>query len=217
MRESRHNIVGAAALAAALLLSPMRAGAQWEPVSLHHGVWGVFITPSGNILYSDYQFDGSGGIYTSTDEGDTFTKTCSEDHTYNRFYQFGEMLYATGNGGKIARSDDDGETWVVLDYGTPDGEKIDDVENTACYGLAEKGERLYAADFSAGLLYSDDYGDTWHFTDRTSLAIACGGTGEKDEKGLLFTENFYTPYTFKGNLYEFGANYICRYDEQTDK
>ena len=86
MRESRHNIVGAAALAAALLLSPMRAGAQWEPVSLHHGVWGVFITPSGNILYSDYQFDGSGGIYTSTDEGDTFTKTCSEDHTYNRFY-----------------------------------------------------------------------------------------------------------------------------------
>ena len=103
MRESRHNIVGAAALAAALLLSPMRAGAQWEPVSLHHGVWGVFITPSGNILYSDYQFDGSGGIYTSTDEGDTFTKTCSEDHTYNRFYQFGEMLYATGNGGKIAR------------------------------------------------------------------------------------------------------------------
>ena len=217
MRESRHNIVGAAALAAVLLLSPMRAGAQWEPVSLHHGVWGVFITPSGNILYSDYQFDGSGGIYTSTDEGDTFTKTCSEDHTYNRFYQFGEMLYATGNGGKIARSDDDGETWVVLDYGTPDGEKIDDVENTACYGLAEKGERLYAADFSAGILYSDDYGDTWHFTDRTSLAIACGGTGEKDEKGLLFTENFYTPYTFKGNLYEFGANYICRYDEQEDK
>ena len=110
MRESRHNIVGAAALAAVLFLSPMRAGAQWEPVSLHHGVWGVFITPSGNILYSDYQFDGSGGIYTSTDEGDTFTKTCSEDHTYNRFYQFGEMLYATGNGGKIARSDDDGET-----------------------------------------------------------------------------------------------------------
>lgn len=58
---------------------------------------------------------------------------------------------------------------------------------------------------------------TWHFTDRTSLATACGGTGEKEEKGQLFTENFYTPYNYKGNIYAFGANYICRYDDQTDK
>ncbi len=209
--------MSAVALAAALLLSPMKAGAQWEPVSLHHGVWGVFVTSSGNILYSDYQFDGSGGIYASTDGGKTFTKTNAEDYTYNRFYQFGELIYATGNGGKIARSDNDGESWVTLDYGTPDGEKIADVEYSACYGLAEKDYRLYAADFSAGILYSDDNGDTWHFTDRTSLAIACGGTGEKDEKGMLFTENFYTPYNYKGNIYAFGANYICRYDEQADK
>lgn len=215
-KETRQNIVCVVAIATALLFGTPSAKAQWEPVILHHGVWGIHVTPTGNILYSDYQFDGSGGIYTSFDGGTTFEKTCEEDHTYNRFYQFGELIYATGNGGKIARSDDDGDTWAVLDYSKPDGELIPDVEYSACYGMAEKDERLYAADFGAGILYSEDYGDSWHFTDRTSLAIACGGTGEKDEKGQLFAENFYTPYVFKGNVYEFGANYICRYDEATD-
>lgn len=209
--------MSAAVLASALLFGSPCAKAQWEPVVLHHGVWGLYVTPSGNILYADYRFDGSGGIYTSTDGGATFEKTFDKDHTYNRFYQFGELIYATGNGAKIARSDNDGKTWALLDYSTPDGEEITDAEYTACYGMAEKDERLYLADFGAGILYSDDYGDTWHFTDRTSLAKACGGTGEKDEKGNLFTENFYTPYVFKDKVYEFGANYICRYDEDKDQ
>lgn len=196
---------------------PLTASASWQLVKALPATYACTITPSGRLLVADYQFDGTGGIYMSADEGTSWTKTEADDHCYAKFLQAGKYIYAVGQGANIARSEDEGDTWDQLDYSEALATVVGaaGVPYTACYGIAQLGDRIYVADFSAGVLYTDDWGETWQFTDRESMSFTVDDGGGKGS--VTQTENIYNLTAFNGQLYAFGVYFIYRYDADNDR
>lgn len=189
--------------------------AQWQKVQFLDAAYAGYVTKSGNLLMSDYQFYGDGGIYYSEDNGASWIKALIKDHAYNKFYEYGGYIYALGYGANIARSADEGKSWKLINYsstleGIMDSE---DVEATVAYAITEHNGKLYVGDFSGGgVIYSEDYGDTWKRTDLESLKYSTDGNG----KGSSYPENIYQIVSFNGKLYAFGVYYVFEYNEADD-
>ena len=202
-------------ISALMLLSMLTSSvyAQWQRVQFFDAAYSGYVTKSGNLLVSDYQFYGDGGIFISEDGGHSWEKTLVMDYAYNKFYAYGDYIYALGYGAHIARSEDEGKTWKLCNYReTLDGiMDAEDMDATVAYGITEHKGKLYVADFSGGgVIYSEDYGDTWKRTDVESLKYSVDG-------GQSYTENIYQLVSFKDHLYAFGVFYVFEYNEAEDK
>lgn len=194
--------------------------AQWKLLKELPATYAVFITKSGNMLMSDFLMDidpktgailrpGKGGIYLSKDKGESWKKVDAPDYSYNKFYEFGDYVFAGGSAGRIARSSDSGETWELLNYTLPLAGIVDNtaIEQTSCYAMEYHNGKLFIGDFNGGgVLYSEDMGETWSLTERSSLKV-------ETPSGVV-VENIYSLAAFNGKLYAFGVYYIFEYVDE---
>ena len=205
------------ALAAIAALCVTNASAQWTQVKDLPAAYAAYITESGNLLLSDYQFDYSGGILVSTDKGASWTKTDAEDHCYNRFVRDGKYIYAIGLNACIARSEDEGMTWKILSYAKAAEPVMDEgaVDYTACYGMCVHDGKLFIGDFcGGGVMFSEDNGETWQRTEIKTMQYEY--TDEYGEKYIL-ADNLYQLFDFKGKLYACGMYNVYEYiDAEND-
>jgi photosystem II stability/assembly factor-like uncharacterized protein len=75
--------------------------------------------------------------------------------------QHPKRVYAVGETGRVYRSNDAGQTWVLADHGLA-GETI------AALALdPRRPQRLYAATQSGALYLSEDGGQSWRVLDHT--------------------------------------------------
>lgn len=193
------------------------AHADWKLIKQLDATYATFITKGGNILLSDFRIEKDGGIYISTDEGQTWTKTNAKDYNYNRFIEVDNHLFAFGYGAKIAYSSDEGKTWSEYSYADAVKNIIseENMPYTVCYAATYHNSKLYVADFcGGGIIYSEDFGKTWKNTDLSSLKYVAE---EEDGSSVENTENIYQMVSYKGKLYAFGVYFIFRLDESTNK
>lgn len=207
-----------AALICLLLTACPKANAQWEFFKQLDAAQAVHITKGGVMLISDYNFDRLGGIHYSTDKGATWTKCDIADFNYNKFYETDEYVFALGYSGRIARSDDEGKTWELINYTLPLKGIIPqaDLESDACYGMTLHHGKLFICDFvGGGVLYSEDMGESWNLTDRASLSITLSGGKAETRAGKDDTtvEAIYNVISFNDELYAFGVYCVYKYDE----
>lgn len=182
---------------------------SWEQIYQLPTTKNIFIAPNGNLLVSDFQYEYTGGIYYSTDKGESWTKADIEDYCYNRMTVAGEYIIATGEGCHIARSNDNGVTWELLSYGYIfDGIISEEaIETNVAYGLCYFKDKIFIADFQGGgVVYSEDFGETWNLTDRTSL--------EYDMDGKPAIDCFYNLAENNGQLLLFSGYFIYRLNEE---
>ena len=213
----KFNLVKKCALAAAAALCVTSASARWTQVKDLPASYAAYITQSGNMLLSDYQFDYSGGINISSDNGATWTRTDAEDHCYNRFVSDGKYIYAIGLNACIARSGDEGKTWKILSYAKAAEPVMDEgaVDYTACYGMCVHDGKLFIGDFcGGGVMFSDDCGETWQRTEIKTMQYEY-----TDDYGDTYTlaDNLYQVFDFKGRLYACGMYNVYEYvDAEND-
>lgn len=203
-------------LFAAMLATAFTAKADWEMMHEQSATYTFHITHEGLMLTSDFLDDRTGGIYISEDKGATWKKTNAKDFNYNRFYEFGDYVYAVGYSARIARSEDGGRTWDVLNYSqalkglanaTPSN-----IASSACYGLALHNGRLYASDFAFGVVASDDWGETWQSVDPASISYTVDDGGKGD--GTMI-ETLYNIYEYNGTLVATGLYHNYTLDDNT--
>lgn len=191
---------------------PEKATARWQQVFQLSCTRSFLLTAEGNMLASDMKPGSKGGIYFSEDYGKNWTKADVADHHYTQFNQVGDLIFALGEGGYIARSTDGGRQWEELYYCEDFLDEIPwgDVESCDCYGLAVHGQRIYIANFAyLGVMYSEDYGDSWHLTSIEGMEI--------EDEGVVMADNLYNVLSYGGSLYAFGINKVYRYDEDGDR
>lgn len=206
-------------LLALFLASFATCSAKWEMVYELNAAYGFFITKDGTMLISNYDsyFD-DGGIFVSDDNGATWTKTNATDHYYNEYFEADGHVFAAGYGANIARSDDGGHTWKVINYGSAlkglPHATSDNISGTACYGITSHDGRLYAADYMYGVIASDDWGETWSPVDPDGLSYETEG---KDGKGGKAIENLYKISEYNGTLLAHGLYKLYAFDDATGK
>lgn len=199
------------ATAMGLGIAGSATAADWEMSLKLTNALTVFTTSDGTVLASDQDYDSKGGIYYSTDEGDSWTKSNVADWQYNTYVEADDYIFATGEGCRIARSEDGGKTWLVLNYSRTieDYVSAKEIDYVTAYGLAYDPElqRLYVAVYanSVGIIYSDDFGVTWQFTDRKSLMVIDGGM-----------DNFYKLVMFNNKLVAFGLYLAYEYNAEAN-
>lgn len=224
---------------AGVCLSSLQVSAQWKLVKELEATYSTDVTPSGNLLLSDYRFEYDGGIYLSTDKGATWEKTDVEDYNYNKFLHFGDYIFAIGNSTCIARSADNGKTWETKFYEDAVKDVIgDDVSQTVSYAMAVHNGKLFVADFcQGGIVYTEDYGETWKKTDIESLKYTL--TDKDNEKSMAkgsreisrpmvrladrakggkqdsYVENIYQLVDYNGHLYACGIYFVFVLDDET--
>lgn len=197
-----------------LCIFTSQAASKWELSFDLPSAHAVFATSHGNIVASDFDYlDYNGGIYISEDNGETWSKTNAADYCYSNFYEAGDYVFATGEKCRIARSNDGGKTWEILNYayalkGIVTDEELD---YTQCHTMAYYKGRLYIADFNGGgVLYSEDYGESWEVSDRESLMY-------KDQvDGKDYMDNLYNLVVFNDQLYLFGGLFVFRFNDETE-
>lgn len=197
-----------------LALPALSASAQFEKVRTLPGAYGAFATSEGNLLVSSWDST-LGGIYLSTDKGAKWKKRSVKNHDYCDFFEFDGYLFATGYGCHIARSEDGGQTWDVLNYSAPMREHFDaaNMEATACYTMVEHDGKIYAGDFLGLVMYTEDYGETWTSLDLDSRTVPIDMLGDGNVEYLL--DCIYSLASYKGDLYSFGLYAIHRYNAET--
>lgn len=210
------KIYSAILLALATLL-PTGLHANWEKVLDING-WGVQKTSKGTLIACEYNFYDKGDIYYSDDEGTTWNKTNTKDFGWQGMIEAGDYLFMVGrSGARVARSDDDGRSWIILnytdaikDYVVP---KEQNYVGAMAIGYHPTLKRLFIATFAskAGIVYTDDWGETWHQTDRES-AMSYNPNSKEQE----FDLNYNFVY-FKDKLYLQGAYMHYCYDETNNK
>ncbi len=170
---------------------------------------------TGNFMASDFRDDLKGGIYVSQDKGATWTKTKVNDNNYNKFYETDEYIFALGYGGRIARSDDGGLTWELLNYrrAVIDVVGEENIEYDAAYDMLQVGNRIYVVDYAGGVIYTEDYGETWSKTnDDIFLEVEEG----KDGKTETFHNVLYGITQQNGHILVMGLYYVYEYDAKKD-
>lgn len=205
-----------AAVCVLMCVFALSANAQsgWEMVKELPATNAFHIAKNGNLILADFQYDFTGGIYVSTDKGATWTKTAVQDYNYNAFYETDEYIFAAACSGRVARSNDGGLTWEVLNYGRVVEDLLgEELEYSAAYALTMHDGKLFVANFDGGgVVYSEDNGETWVHTDYESLSY-----GDVDPKlGRRLVENLYNIVSYEGELYTFGVYYVYRYLPETN-
>ncbi len=117
-------------------------------------IWSSAVDRTGGI-YNGTIFHGTygGGIYRSTDNGNTWLEV---NEGIGSFYIFdivvGSSVYAATNGG-IYRSDDNGNTWQLKNNGLAGG---------SWWALViDQSGGIFAGNLGAGVYYSTDNGENW--------------------------------------------------------
>lgn len=169
---------------------------------------------TGTFMASDFRDDLQGGIYYSDDRGATWKKTKVADNNYCKFYETDEYIFALGYGARIARSDDGGHSWELLNYRRAiEGiVKEEDIDYTAAYDMLQVGDRIYVADYAGGVIYSEDYGETWkHTADDIFLETVEGKSGVETIHNVLYgiTQQ-------NGHIFAIGLYYVYEYDAKKD-
>lgn len=207
---------------ATVFFSVTVSAAEWEMVYELNAAYGFYITKDGVMLMSDYDGytipgDGPGIIY-SENNGLTWEKTGVKDYYFSQFHEYGDYVYALGYGCRIARSDDGGRTWEMLNYsralaGVPNA-TADNLASSACYGLVLHEGRLFASDFSFGVVVSDDWGETWQSIGIETLTynVDDGGKG----KGQA-VENLYMLSEYNGTLLAYGLYNVFKFNDTTEQ
>lgn len=182
----------------------------WEMVFDLKSTNAFYITESGNMLLADYLFEMDGGIYVSTDKGQTWEKAAVEDYNYNYFVENENYVFAAGAAACIARSADGGLTWELVGYADAVMEALGyDVGSTVCYAMAIHDGKLFVGDFNGGgVVYSEDDGNTWIATDINSLSF--------EIDGISSVENIYNLISYNGDLYAFGVYLVFKYLPETN-
>lgn len=187
------------------------AMAEWEFLHELSATYTFHITKEGLMLMSDLQEDELGGIYYSEDRGVTWQQASVKGYKFSRFYEYGDYVYAVGSSARIARSEDGGRSWDMLNYKRciehlfSPGKEEASLESTACYALAMHDGKLYAADFVNGIIVSDDWGESWSLLDRNSLMV----DGSMDP--------LYNLVEYKGKLYAMGMYQYYQFVDSTQK
>lgn len=217
MRISTTNLKAIVASVCLMTASAASAISQWECSLKLTAADAVFVTSKGTVLAADndFHFAPTSGIHYSTDEGDTWTQADVMPYLYNYFFEAGDYVFALGESARIARSEDDGKTWIVLNYERCIEDLVEPSEMeyvtgyTASYDPELK--RIYVPIYSStvGVIYSDDFGVTWNLADRESLMLHFDDTDAID---TLYGSSF-----FNGKLYVHGIYFIYAYDPDADK
>lgn len=205
MRYTLHFRFIAIIIALCFTLSTEAQNNPWKQVCKLPATNAFYITNSGNMLLADYLFDMNGGIYISTDKGNSWEKTDVQDYNYNYFVENENYIFAAGYSAHIARSADDGLTWEVISYADAVEEELgENLEYTLCYTMAFHDGKLFVGDFSGGgIVYTEDDGETWNKTDIEALSFTMNGKE--------CVENIYNMVSYSGDLYAFGVYFVFRY------
>lgn len=204
----------------ALIFSAVQTyAAEWELLHEQSAAYGFFITQEGVMLLSDYDdMSTSGGIFYSEDNGLSWEKSNAKDFYYSKFLEVGDYVFAVGYKCRIARSEDGGRTWDILNYsracqGLPNA-TTSNLNSSAAYGIVYHNNRLYVSDFSFGVVASDDWGETWEQVDPESMTqnVDDGGKG-----GGKLIENLYMLSEYDGTLLAYGLYNVYKYDDTTGK
>ncbi|MEZ4808132.1 MAG: hypothetical protein R2815_11780 [Flavobacteriales bacterium] len=148
-------------------------GVTWAPVNS-----GITATGGNTFVQSvghnaTYLFAGTqSGVYRSNNGGTSWTNingslTASSTVYVNKWFHFGIATFGvfTGtiaNGGGIARTNDNGTTWLIGHSGMG--------SNVTVYHMTDDGTKLYAAT-STGLYTSVDGGQQWSAVSGSNFAI----------------------------------------------
>lgn len=204
----------------ALILTALQShAAEWQMLREQNAAYGFFITQEGVMLLSDYDdFTSYGGIYYSEDNGLSWEKSNAKDFYYSKFIEVGDYIFAVGYKCRVARSEDGGRTWDILNYsracnGLPNA-TTDNLNSSAAYGIVYHNDRLYVADFSFGVVASDDWGETWTQVDTESMMqdVDDGGKG-----GGKMIENLYMLSEYNGTLMAEGLYNVYAFNDETQK
>lgn len=199
-------------MAAALSVS-IPAFAGWEQFMSLPCTYAHFITSEGVHLVSDLQDEQDGGITYSVDNGQTWVKSEVRDFWFSNFHEVDGYIFATAGACRVARSEDGGRTWDILNYSKTVEPFIDPkaLDSTSCYAITSLDGVLYIGDFcGGGILRSKDYGETWESTDRESLLINVG-------LPELVMDSFYNLTAFNGKIYCFGLYSVHSLDVTNGK
>lgn len=222
MTQSTHSTLLSAVLrmASALVLLACAAGAnaQWTKSLEIPGAYAVFSTSQNTLLATSWDYDNpnSKAIYRSTDAGKTWTATKARQNYYTNYCEADGKIFVNAEGCRVARSDDDGQTWMILNYQELAAKYASEKElpYIQAYGICYDPElkRLYVAVFSptVGVIYSDDFGETWKVTHRQSQLLDFGG-------GVQEMDTYYNMAFFNGKAYVMGLYTVKVYDPKTDR
>lgn len=199
------------------LIGTTTFAAEWEMLREQNAAYGFYITHEGVMLLSDYDdYTKTGGIFYSEDNGLSWEKSNAKDFYYSKFLEVGDYVYAVGYSCRVARSEDGGRTWDILNYsralnGLPYA-STDNFNSSAAYGIVYHDGRLYVSDFSFGVVASDDWGETWSQVDTESMMqdVDDGGKG-----GGKIIENLYMLSEYNGTLLAHGLYNVYAYDDAT--
>lgn len=200
----------------AIIASVSTYAAEWEMLREQNAAYGFFITQEGVMLLSDYDdYTKTGGIFYSEDNGLTWEKSNAKDFYYSKFLEVGDYVYAVGYSCRVARSEDGGRTWEILNYsracnGLPNATSSN-LNSSAAYGIVYHKDRLYVSDFSFGVVASSDWGETWEKVDPESMMqdVDDGGKG-----GGKMIENLYMLSEYNGTLMAHGLYNVYAYDDE---
>lgn len=202
---------------AAMVLPSMAEDAQWEQCLKVPEAYSIFRTSKGTLLVSSWDENGKGGIYRSTDHGDSWEKNRVRYKKWHEFIEVEDsLLFIGGTDCSVARSDDDGETWLILSYKKViekycDEKELPYVETEITYDPDRRRLYVDAQNSNGGVIYSDDFGETWTMTNRNGLTINWGdGTGD-------VMDSVYGMVYFKNRMYVLGLVAMKAYDADRDR
>lgn len=229
MKKFYSNVFKAVAACMMLVAAATPATAatpKWEKCGNIFAPYSIFKTSTGRLLVGDYDSNKKGGIYYSDDYGDTWQKAqIMRDYNWNDFCEVpgpdGEKyIFAAGIlYPSIARSEDDGETWITLSYisamkDVPGIDKLEDFEGVGAVKVRfdPTYHRVYAViqGFDGVVVYSDDYGETWSMTDGSGFQLFDPNYG-------YFYDFPYGMEYFNGNIYVMGMYHWYKLNGKTKK
>lgn len=218
--KSVNQVVKCVAVAA-MLGGSLTAAAEettnyWEQILQLPNTYRHYVTKKGTYMVSTLDVTSSGkyGIYVSDDQGKNWTRADVKDWNYSKFAENDEYIFATGERCRVARSNDEGKTWEVMNYQIfiEDVVPPKGIDANTSQGIVCHNGKLYVSDMEgAGVIVSDDNGETWEIVDREGLFIDFRDGSEP------VMDTFYNIFSFNGRLYAFGMYTVFRLNEETNK
>jgi photosystem II stability/assembly factor-like uncharacterized protein len=125
------------------------ARAQWIQTNGPYGAKIRTFALSGSKLFTGT----SGGVFSSTDNGKSWSRSGLIDTSVTSIITVGSTLFAGTYGDGIFRSTNDGASWTPVDSGLG-------TANSYVTALGSSASNIYAG-FDNGVFLSTDYGNSW--------------------------------------------------------